>query len=292
MASTKMRRLPPGAASFLRSSLHYTARPSRVKRGTTSTSGGASFAGRLLQNNASAKTAKTTAKSRHHRPFSSASTARTHPAAAPEHTYKLPPAFLPALRRALPHLPISTNPYDLQSHSKGESFHPPAPPTAVLMPSCTDDVATILRHCSESTPPVPVIPFGAGTSLEGHVAALHGGVSLDMTAFDMIDLPATNNKDGGGGDDELELTTTRDAFARVGAGVTRSTLNAALRNTGFQFLVDPGADATIGGMVACGASGTAAVKYGTMRTNVLGLECVLADGTVARCGTDAIKSSA
>ena len=125
---------------------------------------------------------------------------------------------------------------------------------------------------------MPVIPFGVGTSLEGHVAAINGGISLDMSRFTSIDLPT---------DDQLI-----DAHVRVGAGVTRLALNDALRHTGLQFMVDPGADATIGGMVACGASGTAAVKYGTMRENVLGLECVLADGAIAKCGTNALKSSA
>lgn len=123
-----------------------------------------------------------------------------------------------------------------------------------------------------------MIPWGAGTSLEGHVSAIRDGtVSLDMAEFDSIELP-----DG----------MLPDAHVRVGAGVTRKALNDALRHTGMQFMVDPGADATIGGMVACGASGTAAVKYGTMRENILGLQVVLPDGTVAKTGTDAVKSSA
>ena len=192
------------------------------------------------------------------------------------HLHALPPTFLTNLQSDLPQLSISTNVYDLESHGKGESFHPTARPDAVLTPTNTQEVVTILNHCLEHK--VPVIPFGVGTSLEGHVAAIEGGISLDMSQFINIDLPT---------DGQLA-----DAYVKVGTGVTRLALNDALRHTGMQFMVDPGADATIGGMVACGASGTAAVKYGTMRDNVLGLECVLADGTVAQCGTNALKSSA
>lgn len=186
----------------------------------------------------------------------------------------LPPTFLDDLKTDLPGLEISTNAYDLELHGKGESFHPTERPDAVLTPTTTDDVITVIRHCLDQQ--VPIIPFGVGTSLEGHVAAVNGGVSLDMSSFDTIDLP-----------DELQ-----DGYVKVGAGVTRLRLNEALRHTGMQFMVDPGADATIGGMVACGASGTAAVKYGTMRENILGLTCVLPDATVAKCGTTALKSSA
>jgi len=186
----------------------------------------------------------------------------------------LPPTFLDELQSALPNLQVSTNAYDLESHGKGESFHPTERPNAVLTPSSTDDVVAIIGLCVEQR--VPIIPFGVGTSLEGHVAAINGGVSLDMSLFSSIELP-----------DELE-----DGHVRVGAGVTRLRLNEALRHTGMQFMVDPGADATIGGMVACGASGTAAVKYGTIRENILALECVLPDGTVAQCGTKALKNSA
>ena len=188
----------------------------------------------------------------------------------------LPPNFLFDLRSAIPGMPISTNRYDLDTHGKGESYHPSVPPRAVLSPRSTDEVAEIVKRCAADG--VPVIPYGSGTSLEGHVAAVRGGVCLDLTSLDEIRLPA----DG----------PPEDAHVQVGAGVTRRALNQALRHTGLQFMVDPGADATLGGMAACGASGTAAVKYGTMRENVLGMEVVLPDGTAAKCGTDAIKSSA
>lgn len=193
-----------------------------------------------------------------------------------QHQEPLPSTFLDKLLTEVPGLEISVNPYDLESHGKGESYHACDRPEAVLFPSTTQDVATILRCCSEDM--VPLIPYGAGTSLEGHVGAIRGGVSLDMAKFDDIDLP----------DDSI----LEDCNIRVGAGVTRQRLNDALRHSGMQFMVDPGADATLGGMVACGASGTAAVKYGTMRENTLALECVLPDGTVAVCGTNALKNSA
>jgi len=130
---------------------------------------------------------------------------------------------------------------------------------------------------------VCMIPFGAGTSLEGHVSALRPKtLSIDMGKFNSVVDDSSNNNNN-------ELL---DPFVTVQAGMTRNALNEHLRHTGMQFMVDPGADATIGGMISCGASGTTAVCYGTMRENVLGLECVLADGTVARCGTLALKSSA
>lgn len=177
----------------------------------------------------------------------------------------------------LPHIDLSTNPYELSAHGRGESYHATAAPFAVLTPSSTEEVVQVVQLCSENL--IPIIPFGKGTSVEGHVCAIHGGISLDMARFDSIELH--ESEDG--------MPTP---IATVGAGVTRARLNEELRYSGMQFVVDPGADASIGGMVACGASGTTAVKYGTMRENILGLECVLPDGTVARCGTKALKSSA
>eukprot|EP00594_Rhizosolenia_setigera_P000624 CAMPEP_0178945204 /NCGR_PEP_ID=MMETSP0789-20121207/3604_1 /TAXON_ID=3005 /ORGANISM="Rhizosolenia setigera, Strain CCMP 1694" /LENGTH=421 /DNA_ID=CAMNT_0020625067 /DNA_START=478 /DNA_END=1743 /DNA_ORIENTATION=+ len=129
---------------------------------------------------------------------------------------------------------------------------------------------------------VPIIPFGTGTSLEGHIAALNGGVSLDMKKFDSIEIGSSEDSEFG----------FPDSHAKVGAGVTRLRLNEELRQTGMHFVVDPGADASIGGMTACGASGTTATKYGTMRENILGLECVLPNGMLAKCGSKALKSSA
>ena len=179
---------------------------------------------------------------------------------------------------------LITNPYELERHGRGESFHPTKRPDAILRPSSVEDVSKILSYCQEHV--IPVVPFGVGTSVEGHVCCLQGGVSLDTSLFQTIETPS----DLAGGDESSSMLP--DPIARVGAGVTRMTLNNALRHTGMQFVVDPGADATIGGMVATGASGTTAVRYGTMRENILQVECVLADGTIVQAGTQALKNSA
>ena len=160
-----------------------------------------------------------------------------------------------------------------QHHSAGESYHTPAAPDVVCFPKTTDEVAAILKISARLR--IPVVPFGAGTSLEGHVNAIHGGISIDMREMNKV----------------LRLSV-EDLDATVEAGVTRLQLHKALNNTGLTFPVDPGADATIGGMTATRASGTTAVRYGTMRENVLGLTVVLADGTVIETGTRARKSSA
>jgi D-lactate dehydrogenase (cytochrome) len=158
-------------------------------------------------------------------------------------------------------------------HSRGESYHQPAPPDVVCFPRTTSEVASIVGISQRYG--VPVVPFGAGTSLEGHVQALHGGISIDLREMNRIVRVSV---------DDLDVT--------VEAGVTRKQLNAALKNTGLTFPIDPGADATIGGMAATRASGTTAVRYGTMRENVLGLTVVMADGRIIRTGTRARKSSA
>ncbi len=168
---------------------------------------------------------------------------------------------------------ITDNPSVREHHSRGESYHPPAAPDAVCFPRTTDDVVAIVRASARFG--VPVVPFGAGTSLEGHVHAIHGGLSIDMRRMDRI----------------LRLSA-EDLDATVEAGVTRRTLGRALVNTGLMFPIDPGADATIGGMAATRASGTTAVRYGTMRDAVMALTVVLADGRVVRTGTRARKSSA
>src|SRR2546425_2273705 len=160
-----------------------------------------------------------------------------------------------------------------EHHSRGESYHVPAPPDVVCFPHTTEEVAGILKVSARYH--VPVVPFGAGTSLEGHVHAIKGGISIDLREMNRI----------------LRVSP-EDLDATVEAGVTRLQLHKALRNTGLMFSVDPGADCTIGGMTATRASGTTAVRYGTMRENVLGLTVVLADGSVITTGTRARKSSA
>jgi D-lactate dehydrogenase (cytochrome) len=143
----------------------------------------------------------------------------------------------------------------------------------VCFPSSVDEVVEIVRIAARHQ--VPIVPFGAGTSLEGHVQALRGGICIDCRELNRV-----------------VRISVEDLDATVEAGVTRLQLNKALRNTGLMFPIDPGADATLGGMTATRASGTTAVRYGTMRDNVLGLTAVLADGRLVRMGTRARKSAA
>jgi D-lactate dehydrogenase (cytochrome) len=168
---------------------------------------------------------------------------------------------------------LSTSQSVRDHHSHGESWHVPAAPDAVAFPESTVEVAAIVEACARAR--VPIVPFGMGSSLEGHVNAIHGGVSIDLTRMHRV----------------VRLSE-QDLDVTVEAGLTHRKLNDHLKNTGLMFPIDPGADATIGGMTATRASGTTAVRYGTMRENVLGLTVVLADGRVIRTGGRARKSSA
>ncbi|MGN6869634.1 MAG: FAD-binding oxidoreductase, partial [Solirubrobacteraceae bacterium] len=161
----------------------------------------------------------------------------------------------------------------LAQHGHDESFHPPARPDIVVWPRSVEEAAGVVRIAIEHR--LPLVPFGAGTSLEGHVAALAGGISVDMSEMNAIGRPSLENLD-----------------VVVQAGATRRALDARLRPEGVFFSVDPGADATVGGMAATGASGTQTVRYGTMRENVLALTIVNGLGEIVRTHSRARKSSA
>ena len=158
-------------------------------------------------------------------------------------------------------------------HGSDLTFHEPRRPDLVVYPGSTEEVARVLASANEHR--IPVTPFGAGTSLEGHVIPVHGGISLDLSQLDRVVGVSPEN-----------LTAT------VQAGVTRLTLERVAGGHGLFFPVDPGADATLGGMAATNAAGTTTVRYGKMRANVLALEAVLADGRVIRTGSRAAKTSA
>ncbi|MEM6357032.1 MAG: FAD-linked oxidase C-terminal domain-containing protein [Pseudomonadota bacterium] len=158
-------------------------------------------------------------------------------------------------------------------HGRDEAHHAHRMPDAVIWPESTEEVSEIARICNAHG--CPIVPWGTGTSLEGHVIPVRGGISLDMGAMNRV------------------LTVhPEDMDVTVQPGLRRKRLNEELRDTGLFFPIDPGADASIGGMAATRASGTCAVRYGTMREAVLAMEVVLADGRVIRTGTRARKSSA
>ena len=160
-----------------------------------------------------------------------------------------------------------------EQHGHTTTWIPNQAPDAVVMPGSTEEVAEVVRICADHC--APVIPFGTGTSLEGHVNAPAGGISVDMMGMDRV----------------LEVNAA-DLDVRVQPGVTREALNTHLRDAGLFFPIDPGANASLGGMAATRASGTNAVRYGTMRENVLALEAVMADGQVIRTARRARKTSA
>jgi D-lactate dehydrogenase (cytochrome) len=168
---------------------------------------------------------------------------------------------------------VSTSAAVREHHGKDESYFPYALPDAVVFAHSTEEVRDIVNICRRHR--VPMIPFGVGTSLEGHILAIQGGVSIDLSQMNKV-----------------LAVHEEDLDAVVQAGVTRKQLNESIKHTGLFFPVDPGADATLGGMASTRASGTNAVRYGTMRENVLSLKVVLADGRVIQTSRRAKKSAA
>ena len=195
-----------------------------------------------------------------------------HPAPPTALKRAMPPELLNALREYFGDR-LSTTQAMREHHGRDESSYDPMLPDAVVFAHSTAEVAKAVALCNQYK--FPVIAYGTGTSLEGHILALQGGLSIDVSQMNQV--VALNAED---------LTVT------VQPGVTRKQLNVEIKDTGLFFPIDPGADASIGGMAARRASGTNAVRYGTMRENVLGLTVVTAQGKIVKTGTRAKKSSA
>ena len=195
-----------------------------------------------------------------------------HPAPPTSLKRELPEALLAELKSVFGDR-LSTSMAMREHHGRDESSYDPMLPDAVVFAHTSAEVAAAVRLCNQHR--FPIIAYGTGTSLEGHILALQGGLSIDLSQMNQI--VAVNPED---------LTVT------VQAGVTRKQLNVEIKDTGLFFPIDPGADASIGGMAATRASGTNAVRYGTMRENVLSLTVVTAEGKIIRTGTRAKKSSA
>lgn len=176
------------------------------------------------------------------------------------------------LKELLSEEQVSINETILEQHSQDESYHDVAKPDVVVFPKTTEEVSRILQYAN--THKIPVVPFGRGSSLEGHIIPYDNGITIDFSLMDKI-----------------IAIQPEDLLVVVQPGVTRTQLNQALKQHGLFFSVDPGADATLGGMVATNASGTTAVRYGVMRDQVRDLEVVLADGTVIHTGSLAAKSA-
>ena len=195
-----------------------------------------------------------------------------HPAPPTALRRAMPPELLASLRECFGDR-LSTSQAMREHHGRDESSYDPMLPDAVVFAHSTAEVAKAVALCNQYK--FPVIAYGTGTSLEGHILALQGGLSIDVSQMNQV--VALNAED---------LTVT------VQPGVTRKQLNVEIKDTGLFFPIDPGADASIGGMAATRASGTNAVRYGTMRENVLGLTIVTAQGKIVKTGTRAKKSSA
>lgn len=160
-----------------------------------------------------------------------------------------------------------------EQHGVGFSYHECQPPDVVVYPQTTEEIVEIVKVCAKYS--IPIVPFGAGTSIEGHVLALRGGVCIDLSLMNQI----------------MEVNQA-DMYVTVQAGVTRNQLDRLLEGSGFFFPIGPGVNATLGGMASTRASGTNAVRYGTMKDNVLSLTVVLADGKIIKTASKAKKSSA